>query len=63
MLFELILTIMFNDKIKEVNLHTAAPTLNACMSDQPSMAKYIGEHPGTSIVKWHCVPQGMEANL
>lgn len=62
-MFELIITIMLQDhSVKEVNLHTAAPSMNACMMDQHSMAEYIASH-NVMITKWRCVEQGQEANL
>lgn len=55
-MFTLILTLMtLNGELKTVDLQTQAPSLNACMNDQPSMAKFIGEHPQYHIVKWHCI--------
>lgn len=53
--FTLILTLLaLNGEEKTVDLHTQAPSLNACMNDQPSMAKFIGDNPNYRIIKWHC---------
>jgi len=55
-IWTLILTLITSQgEIKTVDLQTEAPSLNACMNDQHSMAKFIGEHPQYKIVKWHCI--------
>lgn len=55
-MFTLILSLMtMTGEPKTVDLQTQAPSFNACMNDQTSMAKFIGEHPQYRIVKWHCV--------
>jgi hypothetical protein len=55
-MFTLILSLLTTTgEFKTVDLQTEAPSYNACMNDQPSMAKFIAEHPQYKIVRWHCV--------
>jgi hypothetical protein len=64
MFFTLYLTVkLLTGSTQEVDLKLAVPSYRACMADQVDIAKYIGEHPNVTIVKWHCSPVGLEANL
>lgn len=54
-MWTLILTLLLSDgSVKEVNLHTEAPNQKVCLMDMSTMAKYLGDHPDKTLVKWHC---------
>lgn len=43
---------------------SAAPSIQQCLSDFPSMAKYMNNKQKWRITKWHCNREGEhEANL
>lgn len=58
-MFELILTVLDQNVVKEVNLHTEAPSMHQCVNDLPSIIDYMKEHTGT-IIKWHCQKKGTQ---
>ena len=64
-MFQLVLYVCIaNGPCHNEYLTSTAPNYRACMADEVSMAKFIGDHPEYTIVKWHCNGDGkQEADL